>query len=100
MKSDSAQGSKSALQGGPSVTAFTSDNIANYVGRREQLIGNSGLQNELKNVTEGVDAFKMFFTQELIEIIIRNINIYAKQCTKFRGITLPLRYGMKLETCH
>jgi hypothetical protein len=58
--SDSAQDSKSALHSGASVPAFISEDRANYVRRREQLIGNSGPQNELKNVTEGVDVFKIF----------------------------------------
>jgi hypothetical protein len=42
--------------------------MSNYVGRREQFIGNSGPRNEeAKIVTEGVDAFKMFFTEDVIE---------------------------------
>jgi uncharacterized membrane protein len=65
--------------------------MSNYVGRREQFIGKFGPQNEAKNVSEGVDAFNMFFTQELIEIIVRETNIYAEQCMQSRGITLPLR---------
>jgi hypothetical protein len=46
-------------------------------------------------VTEDVDAFNMFFTQELIELIIHETNIYAEQCIKSRGITLPLRSRMR-----
>jgi hypothetical protein len=41
-------------------------------------------------VTEGVDAFKMFFKQEVIETIVRETNIYALHCIQSRGITLPL----------
>jgi hypothetical protein len=48
------------------------EDVPNYVGRRERFVGNSGPRNEAKNVTEGVDAFKMFFT-EVIEIIIRKM---------------------------
>jgi hypothetical protein len=40
------------------------EDMPNYVGTRERFIGNSGPQNEAKNVTESVDAFKMIFTQE------------------------------------
>jgi hypothetical protein len=58
------------LQGRASDTSFMWEDMSNYVGRREWFIGNSGPWNEAKNVTEGVDAFKMFFTQEVIEIII------------------------------
>jgi hypothetical protein len=36
--------------------------MAKNVERRELLIRNPGPQNEAKNVTEDVDAFKMFFT--------------------------------------
>jgi hypothetical protein len=49
-----------------------------------QFIGKSGPQNEVNNVTEGVDAFKMFSTQELVEIICET-NVYAKQCIKNPG---------------
>jgi NADH:ubiquinone oxidoreductase subunit H len=37
------------------------EDMSNYVGRRERFIGNSG------TLTEGVDAFKMFFTEEVLE---------------------------------
>jgi hypothetical protein len=56
--------------------------MSNYVGRRERFIGNSGPQNEAKNIKDGVDAVKMFFTQEAIEIIIRETNTYAERCIK------------------
>jgi hypothetical protein len=74
---------------------FTLKDVDNYVGRREEFIGNSGPQNEAKNVTEDADAFKMFFTLELIEIIVRKTNTHAEQCLKSRGITLPLQSRMR-----
>jgi hypothetical protein len=43
------------------------EDMYNYVGRRERFIANSVPQNEAKTVTEGVDAFKMFFTEEVLE---------------------------------
>jgi hypothetical protein len=64
---DSAGNSTSPSQGGVSDTSFMWKHKPNYVGRRERFIGHSGPQNEAKNVTEGVDAFKMFFTEEVIE---------------------------------
>jgi hypothetical protein len=64
--SDSAGNSASPLRGGASDMSFMWEDMSNYVGRRERFIGNSGSQNEAKNVTEGMDAFKMFFTQEVI----------------------------------
>jgi hypothetical protein len=73
--------------------------MANYVGKREQFIGNSGPQNEVKNLTEGETAFKLFFTQELIEIIICETNICAVECIKPWGIMLSLRSRMRLEIC-
>jgi hypothetical protein len=91
--SDSAGNSTSPLHGCASDTSFIRDDMSNYVGRREQFIGNSGPQNEAKIFTEGVDAFKMFFTQEVIEIIIRETN--AEQCVKSRLNVLPLRSRMR-----
>jgi hypothetical protein len=38
--SDSVQDSTSALHGGASVMAFTWEDMTNYVGRREEFIGN------------------------------------------------------------
>jgi hypothetical protein len=35
--------------------------MMNYVGRREQFIGNCGQQNDTKDVTEGADIFKFDF---------------------------------------
>jgi hypothetical protein len=43
--------------------------MTNYVGRREQFIGNCGPQNDAKDVTEGADIFKLFFTQDLVEFM-------------------------------
>jgi hypothetical protein len=58
-------------------------------------MGNSGPKNQAKNVTDGVDAFKTFFTQELIQIIICETNIYAEQCTISSEIMLPLESTMR-----
>jgi hypothetical protein len=44
--SDSAQDSTTALQDGASVMAFTWEDMAIYVGRREQFIGNSESESE------------------------------------------------------
>jgi hypothetical protein len=93
--SDSARNSTSPLQGGASDTSFMWEDMYNYVGRRERFIGNSGPQNEAKNVTEGMDAFKMLSTQEVIEIIIRETNTCAEQCIKSRVNVLPLRLRMR-----
>jgi hypothetical protein len=68
--SDSAGNSTSPSQGEASAMFFMWEDMSNYVRRRKQLTENSGPQNEAKNVTKGVDAFKMFFKQEVTEIII------------------------------
>jgi hypothetical protein len=47
-------------------------------------------QSEAKNMTEGVDVFKMFYTQEIIEIIVRERNLSADRCIQSKGILLPL----------
>jgi hypothetical protein len=61
------------------------EDMSNYVRRRERFIGNSGPRNEAKNVTEGVDAFKMFFMQEVIGIIIHK--------TKSAGATFHRKHS-------
>jgi hypothetical protein len=67
--SGSARNLTTTLQGWAGDMYLMWKDMSNYVGRRERFVGNSSPQNEVKNVTEGVDAFKMFFTQEVIEII-------------------------------
>jgi uncharacterized membrane protein len=42
-----------------------------------------------------VDAFKMFFTQKVIEIIICRMNTYVEQCIKSRVNVSPLRLWMR-----
>jgi hypothetical protein len=64
---DSAGNSTGPSQGGASVTSFMWEDMSTYVGRMEWFIGHFGSQNEAKNLTDCVDAFKMFFTEEVIE---------------------------------
>ncbi|XP_021932761.1 piggyBac transposable element-derived protein 4-like [Zootermopsis nevadensis] len=82
----------------PSVarpTAFTWENMDNYVGQREQFVGNCGPQNEVKSVTESVNVFKLFFTHELISLIVRETNRYAEQCINSRSLPIPFRSRMR-----
>jgi hypothetical protein len=58
--SDSAQ-DESGVQGVPSADMFTWEDMKNYIGQREQFVGNCGPQNEAKNDTESADIFKMVF---------------------------------------
>jgi hypothetical protein len=53
--------------------------MENYVGQKEQFVGNCGPQNEGKHVTEAVNVFKLFFTHKLIVLIVRETNCYAEQ---------------------
>jgi hypothetical protein len=45
------------------------------VGQREQFVGNCGPQNE----THCAKVFKMFFTDDLMELIVHETNTYAEQ---------------------
>jgi hypothetical protein len=93
-ESDSAQNA-SAVQGARSAASFTWAAMSNCTGLREQFVGNCGPQNEAKNGTEGADIFKMFFTQELVEIIVCETNIYAEQCIMSRDLTMPFCSRMR-----
>ena len=53
--------------------------MGNYVGQREQFIDNYEPQNKAQNETHCAKFFKMFFDDELIELIVRETNIYAAQ---------------------
>jgi len=43
----------------------------NYVGQREQFVDNYGHQNEAQNETHCAKVFKMFFDDQLVELIMR-----------------------------
>jgi hypothetical protein len=73
---DDVQGA--AARSVPSAT-FTWEDVTNYVGQREQFVGNCGAQNEAQNETHCAKVFKMFFTDDLMELIVRETNTYAEQ---------------------
>jgi len=56
-----------------SSATFTWENMTNYVGQREQFVDNYGPQNE----TRCAKVFKMFFDDQLVELIVRETNTYA-----------------------
>jgi hypothetical protein len=62
----------------PSAT-FTWEDMTNYVGQREQFVGNCGPQNEAENETHCAKVIKMFFTDDLLELIVCETNTYAEQ---------------------
>jgi hypothetical protein len=84
---------KEQKMGAPSAVSFIWEDMSNYIGRRERFIRNCGLHNEAKNGTEDADIFKNFFIHELVEIIVRESNIYAQRCIMSRGLTMSFRCG-------
>jgi hypothetical protein len=58
------------------------------------VINNCGPQNEARNETHCTKVFKMFFDDELMELIVRETNIYAAQKIQARSFN-PLRSRMR-----
>ena len=69
---------------------FAWEDMTNYVGQREQFVDNYGPQNE----THCAQVFKMFVDDELVELIVRETNIYAAQKIQARSF-IPLRSRMR-----
>jgi hypothetical protein len=68
----------------PSVSSassaiFTWEDMANYVGQREQFVNNYGPQNVFQTETHCAKVFKMLFNEELVELIVRQRNTYSAQ---------------------
>jgi len=61
----------------------------NYVGQREQFVDNCEPQNEAHYETHCAKLFKMFFDDELVELIVRKTNTYAGQKIQARSL-IPL----------
>jgi len=59
---------------------FTWGDMANYVGQREQFVDNYGPQNE----THCAKVFKMFFDDQLVELIMRETKQTLMQHKKYR----------------
>jgi len=66
--------------------------MTNYVGQREQFVDNYGSQNEAQNETHFAKVFKMFFDDELVELVCKT-NIYAAQKIQARSF-IQLRSRM------
>jgi len=60
-----------------SSATFTWEDMTNYVGQREQFVDKYGPQNEAQNETHCAKVFKMFFDDEMVELIVRETNTYA-----------------------
>jgi len=73
---------------------FMWEDMTNYVGQREQFVDNCGPQNEALNETHCAKVFKIFFDDELVELIVHETNTYAAQKIQARSF-IPLRSRMQ-----
>jgi len=73
---------------------FMWKDMTNYVGQRKQFVDNCGPQNEAQNETHCAKVFKMFFDEEVVELIVRETNTYAAQKIQARSF-IPLRFRMR-----
>jgi hypothetical protein len=62
-----------------SSATFTWEDMINYVGQRENFFDNCGAQNEAQNETHCAKVFKMFFDDELLELIVRETLMKKKK---------------------
>ena len=93
IESDDAQCATASSAPTASSATFTWEDMTNYVGQREQFIDNYGPQNEPQNETI-IQVFKMFFDDQLVELIVSETNTYATQKIQARGF-IPLRSRMR-----
>ena len=93
-ESDNVQFATGCSARGDSKGVFSWEDMGNYVGQREQFIDNYGPQNEAQNETHCAKVFKMFFDDELIELIVRETNTYAAQKIQARSF-IPLRSRLR-----
>ena len=63
--------------------------MTNYVRQREQFLDNYGPQNEAQNETHCAKVLKMFFDDQLVELIVHKTNTYAAQKIQARSF-IPL----------
>ena len=77
-ESDNVQCATASSAPTASSATFTWEDM-NYVGQREQFIDNYGPQNEAQNETQCAKVFKMFFDDQLVELIVRETNTYGAQ---------------------
>jgi len=85
---------------GDSKGVFAWEDMGNYVGQRKQFIDNYGPQNEAQNETHCAKEFKMFFDDELIDLILRETNTYAAQKNKSQEFHFIAFQIAGLDTCH
>ena len=88
-ESDDVQCATASSAPSTSSSTFTWEDMTNYVGQRENFFHNYGPQNEEQNETHCAKVFKMFFDDELVELIARETNTYAAQKIQARSF-IPL----------
>ena len=76
-ESDDVQCATTSSAPSASSATFTWEDMTNYVGQRENFFDNCGPQNEAQNETHCAKVFKMFFDDELVELIVRESNSYC-----------------------
>jgi len=73
-ESDDVQCATASSAPSASSATFTWEDMTNYVGQRESFFHNCGPQNEAQNETHCAKAFKMFFDDKLVKLIVRETN--------------------------
>jgi len=69
-ESDDVQCATASSAPSASSATYTWEDMTNYVGQRENFFDNCGPQNEAQNETNCAKVFKMFFHEELVELIV------------------------------
>ena len=93
-ESDDVQCATASSAPTASSATFTWEDMTNYVGQREKFVDNYGPQNEAQNETHCAKVFKMFFDDQLVELIVCETNIYSAQKIQARSF-IPLRSRMQ-----
>jgi hypothetical protein len=93
-ESDNVQFGTECSARSDSKGVFAWEDMMNYVGQKEQFVDNYGPQNEAQNETHCAKVFKMFFDDELVELIVSETNAYATQKIQARSF-IPLRSRMR-----
>jgi hypothetical protein len=68
---------------------FMWEDMTNYVGQRERFVDNCGTQIEAQDETHCAKAFKIFFDDELVELIVHEKSLRSTKnaSQKFHSIT-------------
>jgi len=99
-ESDDVQCATASSASTASSATFTCEDMTNYVGQREQFVDNYGPQNEAQNETHCAKVFRMFFDDQLVELIVhetKTLMQHKNTGQKFHSIAFQ---NAGLETCH